>query len=297
MRARQALKLRTAANMRTLSSIKKDLEFNKDLFSLLEVLKTIAVSQYRTLEQKMKVFEKFRLTIESFFGFIDTQKTDHPFLRPKDKRQVVVAITSDSGFLGGLNRQIISTAINELAETSGKLIIIGERGKIYARETNIPFVAFSGIRDEDRHAQAMQLRDYVMTTLKQNAIGGLKVIYPRPVSFTVQHVETITFLPYKPTAEGVAHTGAAKDIIIESGIDDILEYVVYLWVGQRLYELFGLSRLAEFAARFVHLEESTQKLKEMDAKQRLQYFRVRHELIDRNMRELFSARLLFTSKH
>jgi len=64
-----------------------------------------------------------------------------------------------------------------------------------------------------------------------------------------------------------------------------------------VHEIFGLSRLAEFAARFVHLEESSQKLKDMDGKLQQEYFRVRHELIDRNMRELFSARLLYASTH
>ena len=76
-----------------------------------------------------------------------------------------------------------------------------------------------------------------------------------------------------------------------------MEYLLYLYMGQKLYDIFGLSRLAEFAARFMHLEESSQRLKEMDKKVKLEYFRVRHELIDRNMRELFSARLLFVSKH
>ena len=68
-----------------------------------------------------------------------------------------------------------------------------------------------------------------------------------------------------------------------------------LGIGQKFDEIMGLSRLAEFAARFVHLEASSQKLKETDNKTHLEYFRVRHELIDRNMRELFAARLLYAS--
>ena len=87
------------------------------------------------------------------------------------------------------------------------------------------------------------------------------------------------------------------NMIIESSLYDIAQYLIYLWMGQKLYDIFGLSRLSEFAARFVHLEESAQKLKDMDAKLQQEYFRVRHELIDRGMRELFSARLLFVNTH
>ncbi|MFA5147371.1 MAG: FoF1 ATP synthase subunit gamma [Candidatus Omnitrophota bacterium] len=284
--------------MRTLVSIKKDLEFDKGLLSLLEVLKNISVAQYRILEQKLKTYEKFSEALKTFFEFIDIKGIDHPFLNPREKKQIVIAITSDSGLLGGLNRHVVTAALNELAEVPGKLIVIGERGKLYARESGIPFVAFGGIREEERYEQSVQLRDYVVSKIIKESIGYLKVVYPRPVSFTVQRVETVQFLPYSAGDAGAADAKwALSDIIMESNVGDMLEYILFLWIGHKMYEVFGLSRLAEFAARFVHLEESAQKLKDMDEKLQQQYFRVRHELIDRNMRELFSARLLYVSTH
>jgi F0F1-type ATP synthase gamma subunit len=175
---------------------------------------------------------------------------------------------------------------------------VGERGKVYAREANTPFTAFSGIKDEERYSQAIQLRNYVLGKVYENSIGYLKVVYSHPVSLTVQEVRVVPFLPF---SEKPKDAKAAKEIfsevIFESEPGDIVEYLLYLYMGQKLYDIFGLNRLAEFAARFMHLEESSQRLKDMDKKVRLEYFRVRHELIDRNMRELFSARLLFVSKH
>lgn len=190
--------------------------------------------------------------------------------------------------------QVLNTARLELQDIPGSLIVIGSRGKAYAQEMNIPCAAFSGIREEQRYAQAMQLRDYVMKIILEKSIGYLKVVYPRPISFTVQRVDKVALLPYvSPNKAQGAEAGFIPDVIFESNPADIIEYLSYLWVGQKLYEIFGLSRLAEFAARFVHLEGSNHRLKEMDNKMRLQYFRVRHEIIDRNMRELFSARQLF----
>ncbi len=180
----------------------------------------------------------------------------------------------------------------------GKLIVIGERGKAYAGEAGVSFTAFGGVKEEERVSQAQQVRDYIVNKLLEDQIGHLKVVYPRPISFTVQRVEIVQFLPYiLPDKQHLRTQGALRDVILESKPADIIEYLIYLWIGHRLYEIFGLSRLAEFAARFIHLEESSQKLKEMDSKLQLQYFRVRHELIDRNMRELFSARLLYATKH
>lgn len=280
--------------MKTLSSLKGDLEFNRGLSTLIEALKNIAVSQYRILEKKIKTFERLLSTIEGFFEVLDVGAIKHPFLEESDLPQAVVAVTSDSGLLGGLNMQVVSKARAELEKKPGKLIVVGEKGKSLAAEAKIPFVAFSGIKDEERLAQAMQLRDYCFKKAVNGSFGTLKVIYPRPVSFTVQRVETVQFIPFV-TSGAAKEKIAPENIIFESKSEDMIEYLVYTWIAQKFYEIFGLSRLAEFAARFVHLEESAQKLKEMDSKTRLEYFRVRHEIIDRNMRELFAARLLYAS--
>jgi len=248
------------------------------------------------LEQRIKSYEKFSTALKTFFEFIDIKGIGHPFLNPREKNQLVIAVTSDTGLLGGLNRHVVATALAALSEIPGKLVIIGERGKMFARESNIPFVTFGGIKEEERYVQARQVRDYVVARVIKEGIGYLKVVYPRPVSFTVQRVETVSFLPYVSSDKEGLEKETIREVIMESSVGDILEYILYLWMGHKLYEIFGLSRLAEFAARFVHLEESSQKLKDMDAKLQQQYFRVRHELIDRNMRELFSARLLYAGR-
>ncbi|MFH1190250.1 MAG: FoF1 ATP synthase subunit gamma [Candidatus Omnitrophota bacterium] len=279
--------------MKTLANIKKDLEFNRDLSSLIEVLKNIAVSQYRALEHKLRLYENFMVSVDGFFASLNMAKVDHPFLKPRNNSQIVVAVTSDSGMLGGLNMQVVNAALLELEKIPGRLVVIGERGKAYAREGGVPFVTFGGIRDEDRYEQAMQLRSYLMGKVVEESVGYLKVIYPRPVSFTVQHVESVSFLPYPAPSGGAAAPKSEAGMIMESSLSDMIQYLVYLWAGQKLYDIFGLSRLSEFAARYVHLEDSVQKMKEIDNKLRLEYFRVRHELIDRNMRELFSARLMY----
>ena len=284
--------------MKVLSKVKGDLEFNRGLTSLIDVLKNIAVAQFRTLERKLKSFEELVSSVESFFEFLDIAKVSHPFLSPRTKRQIVVAVTSDTGLLGGLNMKVVNTAIEELNKIPGKLIVIGERGRLRAQELNIPATSFSGIgmEEEERYSQAAQLRDYIVDNFFKEPTGYVKVVYPRPISLTVQRVDTVSFLPYAPAKKYSFAEEGIIDIITESRRGDIAEYLIYIWMGERLFEIFGLSRLAEFGARFVHLQESSQKLSDLSKKLRLEYFRISHELIDRNMRDLFAARLLYEGK-
>ena len=183
--------------MKTVSALKQDLEFNGGLAALIGVLKNIAVSQYHAMESRAKSFEKLKDAIYSFLEIIDPRQVAHPFLNPQNELQMVVAVTSDSGLLGGLNREVIDTALAELAKIPGRLVIIGERGKMYAREAKASCVAFPGIKEEEIPTLAMQLRNYILGKFIEESIGHLKVVYPRSISFTVQRVETVTFLPFR----------------------------------------------------------------------------------------------------
>ncbi len=278
--------------------IKKDMEFNKSLHSLVEVLKSIAVSHYHMLERKIKNEEKFFSILQGFFAFNELKSASHPFLEKSDRPLGIVAVTSDMGLLGGLNMKVMTMAFEEAEKTRSKLVVIGEKGHALTRDKKLSFVAFPGVRDEERYAQAMGLRDFLVEQVLSGKLGPIMIIYPAPVSFLVQKVNKVSLLPFLvPDVAVESSSGEKKGVttIIESRLSDIIEYLIFLYLGQTFYEALGYSRLAELSARFIHLENSSQKLKDLDKQLRLRYFRVRHEIIDKSMREIFAARALYAS--
>jgi len=52
----------------------------------------------------------------------------------------------------------------------------------------------------------------------------------------------------------------------------------------------GKAKLSEWATRVIHLEGSSYEIKQMNKKLRSQYFRILHEISDKNIREIFVAR-------
>jgi ATP synthase F1 gamma subunit len=282
--------------MKLLSQIKKDLEFNLNLYNLIEVLKEIAIAQYRFLEKKIKTFENIFAALGNIFDLLQVGNFQHLLLSASNRQPGVIALTSDAGLLGGLNMGVMSQAIKEAEKVRAKLVIIGEKGQMYAQESGLPFVTFKGVKDETRFAQALELRDYILAEELGGRLGELKIVYPVALSIVSQQVKTLQLFPFtKPeqfrkTQEAIA----SPSIILESPLGDLLEYWMYLFLGQKFFQIFGLARLAELSARFSHLESSKTKIEQLNKDLKLQYFRQRHELIDRNMRELFSARLAFT---
>jgi len=85
---------------------------------------------------------------------------------------------------------------------------------------------------------------------------------------------------------------AGEEIILESPLEGIVEYLVEQKILQQLIEILEDSKLSEFAARAIHLERSGQQLVEEKKGLNLRYFRARHEIIDKNTRELFSAQII-----
>lgn len=283
--------------MKTLVGIKKDMEFNKGLAQLIETLKSIAIAHYYAMEKRLHVFEEFLPTVEKIFELIDIDAVRHPFLSPRETKQAIVAITTDTGFLGGLNMKVVQVALDEGKKMPTTIIVIGERGKMYVRGSGHNMVSFPGIKDEERRGQAWQLRDYIMEKALAGEFDTVKVVYPRAISFGVQRIMMVPFLPFKPDTGKKAAGTRIPEMILESRQSDIIEYLIYLWMGEQIFNIFGLSRLAEFSARYVHLDESEEKLKEEQKKVQLEYFRVRHELADRALRELISGRSVREKKH
>ncbi|MFA6600039.1 MAG: F0F1 ATP synthase subunit gamma [Candidatus Omnitrophota bacterium] len=280
--------------MQQLLKIKQNVEFNNRLYSILETLKSIAVMQFRALEQKLKVYGSFGEKLDDFFRTIDLGRVRHPFVSGEAGGPVgVVAVTSDQGLLGGLNMRIVAGAANMVQASGGTLIIVGEQGKIYARNFRMPFVAYPGIKDEVRYAQALEVRNYLFEQLGEKRFSSIRIVYARALSLVNQQIESDVLLPLTRAQTEEKPTLDMSEFLYESSLSGILEYLAYVWVGKRIGDIFGFSRLAEMAARYMHLEESNQKILALNKKLKQQYFKCRHEMLDQNMRELFAARMLY----
>ncbi len=281
--------------MKLLSQIKKDLDFNLNLYNLIEVLKEIAISQYRILEKKIRTFNEVFGALGDIFALLQSSNIQHPLLQAAGRQPGVIALTSDAGLLGGLNMGVMSQAIKEAQISRAKLIIIGEKGQMYAQESGLPFVVFKGVKDETRFVQAQELRNYILDEELSLRLGELKIVYPVALSIVSQQVKTLQLFPFSKPEQfrEQASKGPGLDVVMESQLGDILQYWIYLYLGQKFFQIFGLARLAELSARFSHLESSKTKIEQLNKDLKLQYFRQRHEIIDKSMRELFAARLVF----
>jgi len=286
--------------MLTLMRLKQDLEFNRGLGDIIEVLKTSAIIQFRSFQLKEKPYDEFLKEIETCFSVLGSRFSvlaSHPYLAEhKDLPSLLVVVTSDEGFLGELNTLLVNTALDQYKSPADEIIVLGERGAKYLEEMNRAFVWLPGISEEIKYSELEGLRDYIFNTYRKR-FGRVLVIYPRFVSLTLQRIEIFQYLPYQlPAAENKSVSVLMQEALMGPRETKVLERLVELWAAFKILEIAWSSKQSEYAARIMHLEGSTQELMHLNEVISFNYFRLVHALRDKSIREISASKVLLEKK-
>lgn len=292
-----------------LSKLRRELQFNGEILNLVDTLKNIAASQYHLMEREKERFDRFMDCFSAFFRVVNLSGSDDPFVKPATDVVGLVIVTSDSGFMGGLNQGVVRAAldaVSDVAASSVALMVVGEKGAGLLRNQRREFVPFAGISQEKDaiYRRAMEVKDHIVGEVSSRRMGRVVLAYPRALSFATQTIETVDVLPcaalfdVAAASEVARRTRVAKvvaeshQVVLESTPAEMLKYLASLWVAAKLYEVFEDSKLAEFSARAMHLEGSVQKVEKTHKKLKQMCFKASHERIDKGMREGFTAKSL-----
>ncbi len=285
--------------MITIPKLKKDMELNKSLGNIIDILKTTAIMRFHSFQFKKKPNPLFVSELEKVFVMLKARGVKHPYLFDrKSLPSAILVITSDEGFLGGLNALLVNAAMEHKSSDKDEVIVVGERGVRYLEEMKENFVSFPGISDDVKYEESESVAGYLLKSYKKR-FGRIFVSYPRFISLTTQKIEVSRLLPYafgKETYSEEYLARAAEDLLMEPSAEKVAEAAIEMWTKFSLYKIFWMSKQSEEAARIVHLEGSTQAISGINQELRFNYFRRIHALSDKTIREISAARLLLGQK-
>lgn len=294
-----------------LNELRKELSFNTDLLGLIDTLKNVAGAQYHLMEKQKERFDEFMEAFAGFFRVVNLVEVENPLVKVVTPRLGIIVITSDSGFMGGLNQGVIRAALKaqgNLSDQDVSLVVIGDKGAAFFGDQGREFKFFQGIGQDTIYEQALEVKDYVVGEVLARRMGKVVLAYPKALSFSSQTIDAISLLPCAELFDvesdsvvaehvaGNAFLASSRKVIVESSFSDMVEYLAGVWVASKLYEVFEDSKLAEFSARAMHLEGSLQKVEKEHKKVQHQVFKAVHEQIDKGMRECFSAKMIKEKK-
>lgn len=281
-----------------ISKLKQNLEFDKNLNEIVEVMKLTATLQFNQFRLSQELSVEFINSLENVIGFILQQETKNIFFRQAETAPlpaVIILVSSDEGFLGELSMVLVNRLI-EKRRDEDHIFVLGKQGEEYLNELKIPFRLLPPLADKLEFNQVAALRDEIFTLYAKGMISSVSVVYSRFVNITYQQVEFEILLPLsvaffsqitenKPSA----YKG---DFLFEPDLGSVVEGWVKLWLSFRLLQIFGLSKLAEFAARIMYLEGSIPELIKVNQNLKLDYFKYLHGLSDKTIREIYASRFV-----
>jgi len=274
------------------SKLKQDLDFNRDLGELIDVMKLAATLQFQQFRVTHQPYNDFTLTVEKMFSFIRLMDSRNPFIYPKKNAPlIIVLITSDEGFLGELNTLLVNKLVDNL-HPNDKVIILGEQGKNYLEELHIVYESLPLVTEKLEPQRIEAVRDCIYEHYIGGNFSGVRIIYSQFINLSLQQVEIENILPLSSAVFGNVRRKVGE-LDFEPDIDTIINGCVRFWFLSRLQRIFWSSKLAEFSARIIHLEGSTQELNRINQGLRVEYFKYLHGLSDKTIREILSSRMKF----
>ncbi|MFH0925620.1 MAG: F0F1 ATP synthase subunit gamma [bacterium] len=283
--------------MATIKQLKAEIKSDCELSELLNILKGIALAEFQRLQsiyQKKKGHKAYAESSQSFINLIDTNKYRHALLNQETPSQkAILLITSDEGFLGRLNREIIEAGLNILKDHD-TLLIIGEKGVNLIKDMNRPHLHLSSLKGDIGFEQIEKFARFLIQKYKDNLWNGLTIVFPKFVSFGIYEIAREVVLPLEEYAKQFNLSRKTSkplgEVIIESNLEEVLEYIAKSILMQKLFNIFWLSRLSEWSTQVSNLENGRQELNKITDKLRLKYIKQLHALYDKSIREIYASR-------
>lgn len=275
-----------------LAKLQQNLGFNKDLGELIEVMKLAATLQFNQFRNRKGPTSEFLTLLEEAFNVIYSQQIDNIFLRSNSELpKALILVSSDEGFLGELNALLVNKMMG-VRQTQDEIIVVGSQGADYLSTLNINFNLVPSFGDKVEFKQLSEFRNDLLRRYINREISAIYIVYPHFISIASQQVESEILLPLPKFVSNKVDARLVKEFLIEPDFDSVLKGWVKLWMGFRLYQIFWTAKMAEYAARIMHLESSIQELNRVNQRLRVEYFKHVHSISDKNIREVSASRML-----
>ncbi|MBO2450015.1 F0F1 ATP synthase subunit gamma [Actinomadura barringtoniae] len=230
---------------------------------------------------------------------------DHPLLneKPDASRVAVLMISSDRGFCGGYNHNVIkqAQAVGELLREQGSepvFYLVGRKAidnfRFRGREAAGQWGGFTGQPAYEHAAEIGEtlLEAFCMPT-SEGGVGGVHVVYTEFVSMLTQRLTVRRILPLEieevEGEEAPASAGALPDYEFEPRPDLVLDGLLKQYVNGRVWHMLLESAASEWAARRAAMMAATENAQELVEKLSRQANEARQEQITMELSEIVAG--------
>jgi F0F1-type ATP synthase gamma subunit len=247
------------------------------------------------IQNRPKPDPLFSQQTESLLQLLSTSCPRSPyFSEATGLRSHIIVFSSDEGFMGELATLVVNAAVDmqKFFGTDATFTVIGERGLRYLEEfCGGEHAVLHGISDEVAFSEAKAIALHALIGFP-NTYGRVCVVYPEFISLTQHRVVRRVLFPFEPAKDAVAPHMPVGDMLCEPSDERVIARTAALWAASTLWDICFSAKQAEFAARIMHLEGSTQELTQVNRKLKQTYFKHVNAANDKSIREISASKML-----
>lgn len=224
--------------------------------------------------------------VENPIGF--TYQKGPQILSEKSKK-LIILLTTDRGFCGGLNINLFNILPREKTE----VLTIGRKGWRFAKRENIPIASdFPSLRDDFLFDDVLPISKFGAEAIRIGKYNEVFILF--------NHFQST--LSYKPILKkllpiefdlGVSDKNRKIDYIFEPSPEKVFEELVPHLVETQIYKAFLDAIASEHSARMMAMRNATDRAREIIEDLSLEYNHARQAAITKEISEIVGGGLNF----
>ncbi|MEU7915343.1 F0F1 ATP synthase subunit gamma [Microbispora bryophytorum] len=234
----------------------------------------IASSRIVKAQQRMQAAVPYEREITHAVSAVlsNTTNVDHPLTVAKEQPATagVLIVTSDRGFAGGYNANILREAEALKGHLVGrgltvKPYVVGRKGLTWHRfRSREMFGEWDGFSDNPSYANAKEIAGALITAFKaEDGIDEIHIVYTGFVSMLTQNVIVKRILPLEVEEAETPPEGIPPYYEFEPTAGDVLDSLLPRYIESRIYNALLQSAASEHAARRRAMKSATDNANEL----------------------------------
>lgn len=282
--------------MPSLRAIKRRIASIINTRQITRAMKMVAAAKFKRAQESLIRIRPYAIStydiLDDLASRIDISA--HPLLsRREPKRVELVIMTSDRGFCGAFNSNIIKFAENFIRENLGKyesitFSCIGKKGRDYFRKKNYQLRReFVKVFDNVSFETALDISNDLIDNFLSANLDEIILIYNEFKSVIQQRVTSFTLLPIIPRPRN--KEANLVDYIYEPSKEEVLNDLIPRCLAIEVYRALIESAASEFGARMTAMENATNSASDMIDNLTLKYNRARQAAITKELSEIITG--------
>lgn len=268
----------------------------KNTRKITHAMEMLSASKMRKAQDRMTVSRPYATKIRRVISHVASSHPEyhHPYLNTREnKRAGFIVVTSDRGMCGGLNTNLLKTAVHAMKELHTQnipidLCLIGNKAEAFFKRMGGNIVAEADhLGDKPEVTDLIGIVKVMLNAYDAGTLDSLYIVYNEFINTMTQKSRVLQLLPIVATKD--KELEHHWDYIYEPAAKELLDLLLQRYIESQVYQAVVENIACEHAARMVAMKNATDNAGDLINTLQLAYNKARQAAITQELAEIVAG--------